>query len=59
MQEALEGLDLGDAVEQLQAVSFSARSLAGVRFGARQIWKSLARRITWGRAYSDPSQVHW
>ena len=47
------------AVEQLQAVSFSARSLAGVRFGARQIWKSLARRITWGRAYSDPSQVHW
>lgn len=47
------------AVEQLQAVSYSARSLAGVRFGARQIWKSLARRVTLGRAYSDPSQVHW
>jgi hypothetical protein len=47
------------AVEQLQAVSFSARSLAGVRFGARQIWKSLARHATLGRAYRDPAQVHW
>ncbi len=47
------------SIERLQAVSFTARSLTGFRFGWRQIYKSIVRKISRGKKYSDPQNLFW
>ena len=47
------------SIERLQAVSFTARSLTGFRFGWRQIYKSIVRKATFGKKYNDPQNLFW
>lgn len=47
------------SIERLQAVSYTARSLTGFRFGLRQIYKSIVRKITFGKKYNDPQNLFW
>ena len=47
------------SIERLQAVSFTARSLTGFRFGWRQIYKSIVRKISFGKKYNDPQNLFW
>jgi len=47
------------SIERLQAVSFTARSLTGFRFGWRQIHKSIVRKISFGKKYNDPQNLFW
>jgi hypothetical protein len=46
------------SIERLQAVSFTARSLTGFRFGWRQIYKSIVRKVSLGK-YNDPQNLFW
>jgi hypothetical protein len=47
------------SIERLQAVSFTARSLTGFRFGWRQIYKSIVRKLSFGKKYNDPQNLFW
>ena len=47
------------SIERLQAVSFTARSLTGFRFGWRQIYKSVVRKLSFGKKYNDPQNLFW
>ncbi len=47
------------SIERLQAVSFTARSLTGFRFGLRQIYKSIVRKLSFGKKYNDPQNLFW
>ena len=47
------------SIERLQAVSFTARSLTGFRFGWRQIYKSIVRKASFGKKYNDPQNLFW
>ena len=47
------------SIERLQSVSFTARSLTGFRFGWRQIYKSIVRKISFGKKYNDPQNLFW
>ena len=47
------------SIERLQAVSFTARSLTGFRFGWRQIYKSVVRKLSLGKKYNDPQNLFW
>ena len=47
------------SIERLQAVSFTARSLTGFRFGWRQIYKSIVRKLSRGKKYNDPQNLFW
>ena len=47
------------SIERLQAVSFTARSLTGFRFGLRQIYKSIVRNASFGKKYNDPQNLFW
>jgi hypothetical protein len=47
------------SIERLQSVSFTARSLTGFRFGCRQIYKSIVRKLSFGKKYNDPQNLFW
>ena len=47
------------SIERLQSISFTARSLTGFRFGMRQIYKSIVRKISRGKKYNDPQNLFW
>ncbi|MFZ9358901.1 MAG: hypothetical protein ACO3BW_05340, partial [Ilumatobacteraceae bacterium] len=47
------------SIERLQSISFTARSLTGFRFGVRQIYKSIVRKISRGKKYNDPQNLFW
>ena len=47
------------SIERLQAVSFTARSLTGFRFGWRQIYKSIVRKLSFGKKFNDPQNLFW
>jgi hypothetical protein len=50
---------LRHAVERLQGISEAAQMRVGLRYGARQIRKSLVRYLTFGRAFNNRRTVHW
>jgi hypothetical protein len=47
------------SIERLQSISFTARSLTGFRFGVRQIYKSIVRKISRGKKYNHPQNLFW
>lgn len=47
------------SIERLQSVSYTARSLTGFRFGWRQIYKSIVRKLSFGKKYNDPQNLFW
>ena len=50
---------LRESIERLRSISFTARSLTGFRFGWRQIYKSMVRKISRGKKYNDPQNLFW
>jgi hypothetical protein len=50
---------LRQAVERLQGISEAAQMRVGLRYGARQIRKSLMRYATFGRAFNNRRTIHW
>jgi len=50
---------LRQAVERLQGISEAAQMRVGLRYGARQIRKSLIRYATFGRAFNNRRTSHW
>ena len=50
---------LRQAVERLQGISEAAQMRVGLRYGVRQIRKSLLRYATFGRAFNNRRTVHW
>jgi hypothetical protein len=47
------------SIERLRSISRIARSLTGFRFGSRQIYKSILRKLSRGKKYSDPQNLFW
>ena len=47
------------SIERLQSVSFTARSLTGFRFGCHQIYKSIVRKLSFGKKYNDAQNLFW
>ena len=50
---------LRESIERLRSISFTARSLTGFRFGWRQIYKSMVRKISRGKKFNDPQNLFW
>ena len=50
---------LRESIERLRSISFTARSLTGFRFGSRQIYKSIVRKLARGKKYNDPQNLFW
>jgi hypothetical protein len=50
---------LRNSVERLQGISVAAQMRIGIRYGLRQIRKSLMRRLTFGRMYNNRRKIYW